>query len=526
MGAIQTYSRRDFMRLVGGASAALAFAACGGDEQTAGGQELTEWVVGAAEDPTIQSNPIMVPGSVGSGRAFIHAFDGLLMADGPELEIRGVLAERWELVNPTLIRFHLRDGVTFHDGSPLTAEDVKYTYEEGLKKPELFFNFYFGPLKGITAVDPLTLEIELKEPHSPLIYNLALFGGVVSKKVRESMGVDAFNRRPVGAGPYKVAADWQPGQPVQLERYDDYWGGQARPQKLTVKLIQEASTRTAELISGRAHIVENITIADIPFIERSGKAEVRELKASDGLGRIIEYCMNPGKPYFADLRVRQALNYAVDRESIVNDVMEGHADILTGIMPKGWLGYLPDLEPWPYDPDKARTLLREAGWEDLEFTWEITDGVFLRDREVAEAIAAQLAEVGIRANLRITERAVQFEHYYAGTWDVNTLQWPTEKDPDSNMLWIWVQPGGNNTYQPYDICRELTAKAASTYDLEERRKVYEELNRVAWELCPWIYCQVQNEIWAKDKRISWEPYASWGQATETWYYDRAALDLS
>jgi peptide/nickel transport system substrate-binding protein len=215
----------------------------------------------------------------------------------------------------------------------------------------------------------------------------------------------------------------------------------------------------------------------------------------------------------------------VDRAEIVNSTLEGHAEVLAGIMPRGWLGYDPDLEPWPYDPAKAKSLLQEAGLgSGFEFGWEITDGVFLRDREVAESVAAQLAEVGVRANLRITERAVQFEHFYAGTWDgLNTLQWPTMKDPDGNMIWNWKTSKSMAEYQPYNVLRDLNDKAAATYDEAEREQFYLEENRRGWQMCPWLYVHVQNEIFARSKDIPWVPYPMTGQATESWYYDRTAL---
>lgn len=520
----EAINRREFLQLAGMSGAAIVLASCTSGPGGGGGTStLNEWVVAASEDPTVYSNKLMVGGGVGSIRVQAQVFDALMMPEGKTFEETPFLATSWEIIEPTRIRLHLRDGVKFHNGADFSAEDVKYTVETTAGNPKLNANYFESAVERVDIVDSLTADLVLKSPYSPILYNMGVDPGIVS--VQRKGNEAQYDKRPWGTGPYKYSADFVSGQPIHLEAFDGYWQGKATPEKLTIKLIQDASTRTAELLAGRAQIIETVSIADIPLIEASGKAEVRSTKASEGLGRLIEYAFNPSKPYFSDVRVRQALNYAVDRESIVNNIMEGHGAPIAGVTPKGWPGYLPEIEPWPYDPGKAKSLLRDAGQEGLQFTWEITDGVFLRDREIAETAAAQLAEVGVTANLRITERAVQFDHYFSddGPYDMLTLQWPTAGDSDGNMIWCWNTSPPIVNYQPYDVLRQLTVQAQATYDADERRRIYEQLNRTAWPLCPWLYIQVQDQVWGKDKRISWEPFPNIGQATESWYYDRAAL---
>lgn len=510
-------NRRDFLWLLGGTAAAISLIGCGAPGSN-GGNGPNEWVIAAAEDPTVYSNPLMPGGGVGAVRVQSHVFDSLLFAQGPNLDLTHFLAKGYDVVSPTLIRLHLRDGVKFHNGDTVTADDVKYNLDVGLNDSKLTQSYYIGAIKQVNVVDPLTVELVLKQPFSPLFYNMS-FGitGIVSKKAREA-GIDQFNKKPIGAGPYQVVGEWASGKPITLQAFDGYWAGKVSPNKMTIKLIQDASTRTAELLSGRAHIIENVSIADIPQIEKSGKARVQSAKASDGKGRNIQYTMNPARPFFADVRVRQALNYAVDRKSIVKNVLEGHGDVMAGIMPKGWLGYDPSIEPWPFDPSKAKSLLQAAGFgSGFSFTWEITDGVFLRDREIAEAIAPMLKDVGVTANLRITERAVQFNHFYSGNWDLNTLQWPVMKDPDGNLAWNLETSAPMAAYKPYDPLRAMQFQAQATYDLAERTKIYQQLNRQMWDMCPWLYVHVQDEIWASSNQIDWQPVPFEGQATEFWY---------
>jgi peptide/nickel transport system substrate-binding protein len=526
-GAGARLDRRDFLRFAGGTATALAL---GSQVAPAKGASagLSEWVIAVAEDPSVFSNPLMPGGGVGSIRVQSHVFDSLAFSQGPDLAITPFLATSWQIVEPTRIRFHLRDGIKFHNGDPVTPDDVKYSFEKGLADSKLSYAYYMAAVKEVAVVNPKTVDVLLKSPYAPLIYNFSFgIGGVVSKKARESMGIARFNKQPVGAGPYRVVGEWTSGQPIHIEAFDNYWAGKPTPQRMTVKLIQDASTRTAELLAGRAQLIASVSIADIPLIEKSGKAKVKSLKASEGRGRNIQYTFNPERPFFSDLRVRQALNYAVDRASIVKDILQGHAAVMAGIMPKGWLGYVPSIEPWPYDPSKAKELLKAAGYGGgFEFTWEITDGVFLRDREIAETVATQLQAVGVKVNVRITERAVQFDHYFAGNYDLNTLQWPVMKDPDGNMAWNLEQSKPMAKYQPYDELRALTTQARITYDINQREAIYKQINQKMWALCPWLYIHVQDEIFAADNRIAWDPVPFEGQATEVWYLDPQAFEAN
>ena len=522
-----TMDRREFLRLTGLGAGALVLASCMGSAGNTGGGGLDEWVWAAAEDPTPVSNPLQPGGAVGSLRVYNMVFDSLVLAQGQNLDFTGFAAESWEQISDTQIRMHIRKGMTFHNGDPLTADDVKYSLETGVKDTKLTLSYYIGSLKEVQVVDQYTADLILKAPYAPFLYNMSLgSASILPKKAREA-GIDAFNKTPIGSGPFKVVGEWASGKPIHLEVNSKWWGGDQSPKKITVQLVQSASTRTAQLLAGQAQIIEAVNIADIPVINSSGKAVIKALKASEGHGRNIQYTFNTARPFFADLRVRQALNYAVDRQQIVSKVLENHGVAMAGIMPKGWGGYVADIQPWAYDPNKAKSLLQAAGFgSGFSFTWEITDGVFLRDREIAEAVAAQLKEVGVTANLRITERAVQFDHYYSGNWDLNTLQWPSMKDPDGNMQWCLVQSAPLAKYAPYEPLRQLAAQAAAISDVNQRTTIYQQLNRQMWDMCPWLYVHVQDEIYGVDKRIDWQPVPTSGQGTEVWYLDGNKLQSS
>src|SRR5262245_29769273 len=216
----ETLDRREFLRLTGLTAGALALASCSFGTSTSSNQ-LDEWVWAVAEDPSTNSNLLQPGGAVGSIRVFQQVFDSVIYAQGRDLNMYGFIAESWEYVSPTQIRLHLRKGLTFHNGDPVTADDVKYTLDKALADPKLFLSYYIGALKRVDVIDANTCDLILSQQFGPFLYTLASFAGsIVPKKVREA-GVDAFNKKPVGSGPFKLVSDWNSGQPIQLEAWPD-----------------------------------------------------------------------------------------------------------------------------------------------------------------------------------------------------------------------------------------------------------------------------------------------------------------
>jgi peptide/nickel transport system substrate-binding protein len=234
-------------------------------------------------------------------------------------------------------------------------------------------------------------------------------------------------------------------------------------------------------------------------IEEDPNTELLELTG----GRTIQYKINGSIAPFDDVRVRQAVNMAVDRDAIINEVLEGRAVPLIGTFSEGWLGWDPSLEPYPYDPEQARQLLAEAGYADgFTTNFNTTNGVFLNDREIAEAVAAYLGEVGITVNIIVQDPTKLLEDQAAGNFEGFLITpWSREPYPDFMLLTQYRDEPAH----PDERLNELIDATQSTLDPAEREARLQELNRYIHEEALNLEIHAQSEFWAKRAEIDWEP---------------------
>ncbi len=465
------------------------------------------WVVGQGDEPGTLDPPnnwTTADSAIGA-----HIFDTLVDIQGPDLQMVGVIAERWENLSPTVWRFHLRSGLKAHDGGALQAEDVKYSLELAMD-PKSKTHGYATDIAQVIVVDPLTVDVVTQAPTAALLVNLStLF--IAPKAARERMGAEAFGTQPVGTGAYKLVS-WQRGQQLELEANPDWWRGPPQPRRLIFRFLKDPATRVAELRTGGVDIIYGIPVPEIAALANGPDTRLLQAKGA----RLITYPFNAKKPPFNDLRVRQAMNYAVDRESIVKTILQGYGSVLTGPFGPGVLGYDPAQEPWPYDPPKARELLAQAGYANgLEASWTITDGVFLKDREIAEAVARQLAAVGIKITLVPTERAKSQADILSGNFSLSTSAWGVSYDPIRMLDWYYV---GEKPALPDDKLPEMIRRAATELDAVKREQLFREIFRYHVDNALWLYIQAQDELWAKRADVDFQLYPVRGNKGTTLFF--------
>lgn len=436
-----------------------------------------------------------------------HLFDCLLGIEGEEFKPVPLLAEKWETVNPTTWRFHLRKGVKFHNGKPLTAEDVKYSFEQ-YADPKNRRSVFARGISRIEIKNASTVDLITSEPVSALLFNLTRLQ-IVPKETREKEGVAAFAAAPVGTGPYKFV-EWKRDQQLVLEANPTYWRGQVNPKRLIFRAIRDASTRAAELRSGGVDIIATPPAPQLEMID-SGDTQVTPVKG----GRIIIYPFNVSAAPFNDRRVREAANLAVNKEAIVKNVLGGRGIVMAGPFTPAWLGYDPSVKPFPYDPAKAKALLAEAGYpQGFDTTWSISSGVFLKDTEIAEAVAGQLRAVGIRAKIVPTERAkIQKDAQENNFQGMTSVAWGTQFEPDVMLNWVMMRD-----HMTVPRIKELIVAGRAEVDLEKRRKIYQELYRTAHDEALWLFVHAQDELWAKRRDIPWTPYSITGSKAIVYYF--------
>ena len=243
----------------------------------------------------------------------------------------------------------------------------------------------------------------------------------------------------------------------------------------------------------------------------SGDTQVTPVKG----GRIIIYPFNVSAAPFNDKKVREAANLAVNKDAIVKNVLGGRGIVMAGPFTPAWLGYDPSVKPFAYDPAKAKALLAEAGYpQGLDTTWSISSGVFLKDTEIAEAVAGQLRQVGIRAKIVPTERAkIQKDAQENNFQGITSVAWGTQFEPDVMLNWVMMRD-----HMTVPKIKELVLAGRAEVDLEKRRKIYQELYRTAHDEAMWLFVHAQDELWAKRRDIPWTPYSITGSKAIVYYF--------
>src|SRR6266480_7585178 len=392
---------------------------------------------------------------------YFNLLEGLLTLD-EKMQIKPVLATSYEVMSPTKVRFKLRPGVKFHDGTPFNAAAVKFTYDRALHgTPPARWASLAGSLAGAEAVDDLTVDILTREPYGPILRTLAMYCmGIVSPAAVQRLGAD-FSRAPVGTGPFKFV-EWKTNTHVIIERSPDYWGDRALVDRVVFRVVPEEGARMIALQTGDADMVLFPSPAQLPALRKDTKFAVLE---ATGL-RVVFVGMHAGLAPLNDVRVRSAMLHAIDTKSIIANIMEGAALPAKGIMAPGVFGFKDmKLEQlYPFDKVRAKTLLTQAGFapgadgimqkggQRLALTWLAARGRYLKDAEVTEAVQAMLKDVGIEAKVEWREWAAAFQAFRSDPLNFNlfTLGWVSSStDADSSLYPLFhskqFPPAGWNT---------------------------------------------------------------------------------
>lgn len=331
------------------------------------------------------------------------------------------LAEEWEFIDDTTLELRLREGVVFHNGMPFDAEDVKFTLDYNLN-PDNARNpgGRIASVEEVEIVDPLTIRLHLSA-HDPVILANLSSNHILSKRYFDEVGFDEYALAPIGTGQFSLG-DYSVDQSYTLERFDDYWGPKPQVARVELAIRPEESTRIAALLTGEVDLADTIPPDQVPSLEAEGltveRAYVGQVVTVDlfGLNRNTGV---PGHPALAERQVREAIFYAVDREALLQAFMGGESELvecgLTGPDAFGFSEEVAAEYARPYDPDRARELLAEAGYPD-GFEVNVVGGLgdIVKEPELVEAVVGYLNEVGIRTTIENLEASVWLERYFAG----------------------------------------------------------------------------------------------------------------
>ena len=448
----------------------------------------------------IESSPTNLDPRVGldaqSERIDGLLFDNLLSRD-EHLSVKPGLAERWDIPDPRTYIFHLHAGVKFCDGRPLTSHDVKWSFDSLLQgKVRSTKAGAYRLVERIEAPDASTVIFHLKEPWAALLWNLAGGGGMGI--VPEGSG-DEMSRSPIGSGPFRFERAEQDKE-VVIERNDNYWGGKTKLQRVRFTVVPDTTTRALELRKGSADVEINALTPDMVFtLQREPRLSVLR-----GPGTVLGYmAFNLRDPILKDVRVRQAIAYALDRGPLIRYLMRDLVRPAASILPPESWAYNDDVPQYTHDPAKARQLLDFAGYlprNGVRFHLVMKTSTEENSRAMAAVFQQQLAEVGIALDIRSFEFATFFSDVSHGEFQVYSLRWVGgNEDPDIFEYAFHsariIPNGANRQFYSNPRVDALIDKARAEIDQNARKRDYAELQKILAEDLPYI------DLWYFDNAL-------------------------
>lgn len=464
--------------------------AVGGDAAASGSGEVGKTDITVAMGADIVTLDPAGQQDTTTAVAIKHAYSTLLdISDDGELVPD--LAESYELVNDTDFVFKLREDAVWSDGTPVTANDVKFTFDRAKNMPKTKSNT--SKVKEVVVDNEHQVTIKLTEPYAPFntivaSSNLSIVQEAAVTAAGEAYG-DADNI--VTSGAFTVK-EWVPNDHYTLEKNANYWGEEPITTSITVRVIPEGSARAIALETGEVDLVWGVDPTDCSNIEANSDVKLLSQPSSS-----IEYLgMNVTKEHFKDQKVRQAINYAIDKQALVDTIVEGRGTVANSYINNTIPGWTDEVEAYPYDPEKAKELLAEAGYAD-GFSCQLWVNGDVRTRS-AQMVQAQLAEIGITVDISTMEWGAFLDALNAGEHEMFILGWSNSSfDADSSTYQLFHSANhgatGNRAFMTDATVDELITNAAQENDNEKRMEYYKELQIYLHDLSPWCPFYYKND---------------------------------
>lgn len=451
-----------------------------------------------------------------------HIFDTLTRVDIATGEVLPNMADSWEVIDDTTWRFYLRQDITFQNGEAFNAEVVKYNLDRLIDPDINAYKWFFvsdADYKSSEVIDDYTIDIHTNSASAVVadaLQNLL----IVPMEYYSTTPLEELAVKPIGSGAYQMT-EWVADDHLTVERWDDYWGEMSTIKTIIFRPVPELSTRISELVSGGADLIVNVAPDQTGQIESCEFCEIRGSSGTRDIFIMIDLRFEP----FGEVKARQALNYAVDKQAILDAFFKSNGSILAGVANGYWENT--NLEPYPYNPEKALELFAEIGYtpgadgklqkdgKTIKLTMNTSNGRYMKDKEVAQAVAADLNKIGLDVTVEPLEWSVLSSKSYEGILAPLTLRGLGGfANGVAEMRWITPEPQYNMEldreirWQNQEF-EDILTKARAEMDTDKRKEMMDKLQAIAFEECPWIFLYKQYDYYGVNQRlVDWQPRAN------------------
>ncbi|UPW00962.1 ABC transporter substrate-binding protein [Halorussus gelatinilyticus] len=526
-------SRRKFLTAAGAAAATASVAGCtggGGSQETTTTTTATDTTTTEADTQTGADTseegdlPDEFPVTITQGQmpttldpqnhrstptdnVVLHAYEGLLGRDQKGKVVQK-LATNYERQEPGRVRFQIREGVTFHNGDQLTPEDVAFSINRIVKKNVSIASPQADQLAGVTGakvVDGQRAVDVMSEGINPIVFSLfATYCDIMQKSWVQERSKSEIAQQMNGTGPFKLE-QYQSGVQVEFSRYEDYWRRPPAITTLTFRAAKESSTRVNQLLEGETDIIVNVPPQSISRVRNAGAARISAVPSTRIIYNAMKYNVEP----FSSPKFRRAMNYAVDLQSIIQNVLSGFADPTSQPTLEGFFGYNPQVSVYPHNKSKAEQLVEESGHAGASITLHTPVGRYLKDVEIAQAVANQIDQLSnVSCSVKQREFATLAGELTDGNIDTGPafylIGWGNATfDASQTIIPLLTSDGALTSYSNEKV-DNLIDQAQSTGDSQKRDNLLRQANQILHDQAPWIYLNRQYSVYGVRNRVEWQ----------------------
>jgi peptide/nickel transport system substrate-binding protein len=481
---------------------ALALTACGGSSSGGSSGTAATFAEGDAVHVALTAEPDTLDPIFDTGlpalNIFYNVFDQLATIDA-DGTVQPRLATSWT-ADETLTTwvFTLREGATFQDGSPVTAADVVFTYETAMNDPESRLGGYLSAVDSVVATGASEVTFTLNTPFAPFDRQTTLIP-IIPEAAYTELGAEAFGRAPVGSGPYQVT-DWAAGDAITLERYDDYWGEAPAYEQVVFTPVPDDTTRANSVQSGDLDIAL-LGPSNVPAVEDSGAVQIKTAQSN----RVFYAGFNGTDPVLSDPDVRKAVDLAIDRQALGDDLLGGTAEPVGQLVAPVSFGFDEDLAATQQDVEAATALLEDSGYDGTPVTLSYPTTGLPQIDQIAQAVAAQLQEIGLTVELDGQEASTFSNSWFAGELPGLFVYAFAPSVMDANLPMSMLLASGGQGYFPDPEVDALLAEQIGTADPDARAAVIAQISQIVTDTTSYAPLLVDSYTYGVTEGLDWTP---------------------